>query len=279
MNFFKSMIVLMLLTATIFAQFSKVDIKIEAENLKPQEKSDLAFLEGQIKSYIEDYEWIENKYDIDIPIRINIYVQQAQISASERKFSGQLIIVTESNDLQLFEKKMTFNYSQNEALIHSTEIKSLASLLDYYVYIVIATELDTYDLLGGSNLFEKARSIGSRAEMSSYAAGWSDRLKELDELIELRYFRQFKFYYWSIIDLETNGNKEEIPENMEKTFENLELELRINNRNRYMHLFLDAHAKNFAELIKLYGTKEQKEQIILLDPDNKKIYKKALENN
>ncbi len=275
MNFFKSAVILMLITANIFAQFNNISVNITAENLKPQEKNDLTVLQDQIKSYVEDFEWIENKYNINLPIRINIYAQKAQISGSERIFTGQFIIVTESNDLQLFEKKISFNYSQNEALIHSTEIKSLATILDYYVLIMLGSEIDTYEPLGGSTIFEKARSLGSRAEMSSYSNGWTQRLETLNELIELRFFRKYKYYYWTIIDLESNGNIKEIPEIMEKALENLEAELKINNRSRYMHLFLDGHATDFADLLKLYGTKDQKEKIIYLDADNKKIYEKT----
>lgn len=276
MRYLKSVIFILILSCLSFAQFVNISVKVEAENLKQQEKRDLKILEGQIKSYLEDYSWIENKYNIALPLRISIYAQKATISSTERKFTGQIIVVTESNDLQLFEKKVYFYYSQNESLIHSDEIKSLATILDFYAYIMLAAEMDTYEPLGGSSLFEKARSIASRGEMSpTYATGWSDRQEQLEEIIDLRFFRQYKYYFWSIVDLESNGNLEQIPEAIDKALYFLDQELKINNRNRYMHLFIDAHAPDFADLLKLYGTDKQKEKILELDSDNRKIYEKA----
>ena len=271
---FKLLLTNLLLATTIFAQIGEVTIKIEAINLKPQEKTDLETLTSQIKSYLEDFEWTENKYGIAIPLRVNIYAQKATISSSERKFTGQFIIVSESNDFQLFEKKMVFKFARNEALMHDTEIKSLPSILDYYAYVMLAAEYDTYDLLGGATLFEKARSIASRAEMSSYSSGWVERSETLNDIIELRYFRKFKYYFWSVYDLESNEDIDAIPESIEKALFNLEEELKVNTRSRYVRLFLDAHTQDLGDILKVYGTSEQRAQILELDQDNAKTYKK-----
>jgi len=260
---------------SLFAQLVDVGVTIEMDNLRPQEKSDLEFLNGQIEDYLQDHDYIDNKYDIAVPIRVSIFVTSSSLSGTERSFSGQLIVMTESNDLQLFEKNLKFNYSQSEALIHSPDIKSLATILDYYALNVLASEMDTYEPLGGSSIFEEARSLGSRAQMSNYSSGWTERLKSLDELIELRYFRQYKYFFWTIVDLESSGSLKEIPENIDKALYYLEEELTINNRNRFMHLFLDAHAQDMAELMKLYGNDKQKAKIMDLDLDNHDTYEEA----
>jgi hypothetical protein len=275
MKYYKIFLFIVLFSAALFAQLVDVEVTIETQNLKPQEKSDLGFLDDQIKSYLEDHEWINNKYNFALPIRVSMFIQSATLSGTERKFSGQMILVTNSNDLQLFEKKISFFYSQNEALIHSPDIKSLATILDFYAYVMLASEMDTYELLGGTSIFEKARSLGSRAQMSNYSSGWTERLANLNEIMELRYFRQYKYYYWAIIDQEANEKFEEIPATIDKALYYLEEELRINNRNRYINLFLDAHAQDMAELLRLYGNKKQKEKILMLDPDNSKTYKEV----
>ncbi len=275
MKFYKTGLILLLAATMMFAQFVDVDVKIETQSLKPQEKSDLEYLETQIRDYIEDYEWIDNKYNIAMPIRISMFIQEASLSGSERSFSGQLITVTQSNDLQLFEKQLKFYYSQSDALMHTQDIQSLSTILDFYAYFIIGAELDTYEPLGGASIFERARNIATRAQMSNYSGGWRERQTNLDEYLDLRYFRQYKFYYWSIIDLEANGDLENIPDTIDKALYYLEEELRINNRNRFIHLFLDAHAEDLADLFKLYGNEEQQEKIIALDSDNSKIYKKV----
>ncbi len=275
MKIYKSALIILILVSVSLAQFVDVEVKIETNSLKPQEQSDLEYLNDQIKSYYEDYEWTENEYGIALPIRVSMYIQNATLSGTERKFSGQVIFVTHSNDIQLLEKQLKFVYSQNESLMHTPEIKSLPTILDFYAYFLIGSEQDTYEPLGGTSIFEKARSIASRAQMSNYAAGWTERLKTLNEYLDLRFFRKYKYYYWSIIDLETNGEKDAIHEAIDQALYYLEKELEINNRNRYIHLFLDAHAKDLADLLTLYGNKEQQEKLLALDPDNRNIYQKA----
>ncbi len=274
MKFYKVAVILLTTVTISFAQFIDVEVKIESQNLRPQEKADLEYLERQIKDYMEDYEWFDNNYNIAMPIRVSMFIQEASLSGSERSFSGQLIMVTHTNDLQLFEKQLKFYYSQSEALMHTPDIQSLATILDFYAYFIIGAELDTYEPLGGTSIFERARNIATRAQMSNYSAGWTERLTNLNEYLDLRFFRQYKFYYWSIIDQEANGDLENIPETIDKALYYLEEELKVNNRNRYIHLFLDAHAEDLADLLKLYGNKEQQEKIIALDSDNSKTYKK-----
>ncbi|MBN2280196.1 MAG: DUF4835 family protein [Candidatus Marinimicrobia bacterium] len=275
---FRVVLFILAFSMALFAQLADVEVTIEVDNLKPQEKSDLEFLNGQIKDYLQGHEYIDNKYNIALPVRISIFVQSSSLSGTERSFSGQMIAVTESNDLQLFEKNLKFNYSQSEALIHSPDIKSLPTILDFYALVLLGAEMDTYEPLGGTSIFEEARSLGTRAQMSNYSSGWTERLTSLDELTELRYFRQFKYYFWTIVDLEASENLKEIPEKIDKALYYLEEELKINNRNRFIHLFLDAHAQDLAELLRLYGNEKDKMRIIDLDPDNHETYENIFKN-
>ena len=274
MKFYRLTALILILTTMMFAQFMDVEAKIETQNLMPQEVADLEYLESQIKDYMQDYEWFDNKYNIAMPIRVSMFIQKASLSGSERSFAGQLIMVTQSNDLQLFEKQLKFYYSQSGALMHTPDIQSLATILDFYAYFMIGAEMDTYEPFGGATIFEKARSIATRAQMSNYSAGWTERLTSLNEYMDLRFFRQYKYYYWTIIDQEANGNIEEIPATIEKALYYLDEELKVNNRNQYIHLFLDAHAEDLADLLKLYGNEKQQQKIITLDSDNSKTYKR-----
>src|SRR6056297_977916 len=99
MKFYKVAVILLTTVTISFAQFIDVEVKIESQNLRPQEKADLEYLERQIKDYMEDYEWFDNNYNIAMPIRVSMFIQEASLSGSERSFSGQLIMVTHTNDL------------------------------------------------------------------------------------------------------------------------------------------------------------------------------------
>ncbi len=275
MKLLKTFCITLIFGNIIFGQIGNVDVKIESDQLEVKERTDLRTLEIQLPSYFEGHDYTENKYDLQIPIKISIFAQSANTTGSERKIKGQLFIMTTSGDQRFFEKNFRFIYGTNEPLVHSQMIYSLPTIMDFYALMIIAGEMDTYEPLGGNNVYEKARDLASRAEISDYPHGWSERLKELNEIINLRYYRLAKCDFWTIIDLEENEKTEEIPKVMQQFLDHLNECFTVNARERHAHIFLDAQARDIADLFRLYGTKDQQAKLLDLDPDNKKIYNNA----
>lgn len=259
-----------------FAQFIDVQVEITTERMPEKERVDLATLEKMIPAYFESYEWIENSYGIQIPLRIQIFPQSSNTTGFERIFTAQLFISNEVGDQRFFERDFKFVYNTNDPLLHSDIPHSLTSVLDFYAMLMIAGELDTYEPLGGNSAYEKARDIATRAQMSERPHGWKDRLETLEEILRVRDYRLFKYHYWSIIDLLNEDKVEEVPQAIDEALKYLERVFEYNARERYTHIFLDTHAKEFVEILKDYGTKEQVDKLISLDPDNEKLYQAIL---
>ena len=270
------LIVTLCCSITAFGQFVDVQVNIEIERMSEQERRDLKTFEQQLPAYFENHDWIDNVFGIQLPIKIDIFPQGVNSDGFERVFTAQLFISTNSGDQRVFEKGFKMVYNTNDPLTHSTMIHPLTSVFDFYAYILLAGETDTYEILGGNHCYDKAKEVATRAQMSERPQGWRSRLHDLDELTALRYFRKFKYYFWTIIDLENRDQKDKIPENIDEALSNLEKMFRINARERHTHIFLDVHAKDFMAVIKDYGTKLQQEKLIKLNPDNEKLYKKIL---
>ncbi|MBO8131684.1 MAG: DUF4835 family protein [Candidatus Marinimicrobia bacterium] len=277
MKIIKSVLAMPFLTLLLFAQFVDVQVEITSDKLPERERADLLVLEQQLPSYFEDYDWIENNFGIEIPLRIKIYPQSVNNSGFQRSFSGQFYIYNEYGDTRFLEKNFFFVYNTNQPLIHLEMTDPLTSPFDFYAYLFIACEMDTYDPLGGNPYFEKAREIASRALISEWPQGWQDRIKRLDEVRNLRDYRMFKYYYWQIVDLIDQGEVEQVPEIINKCLSSLKKVFEVNEREIYTHRFLDAHAREFITFLKKYGNEQQIKTLLELDPDNKEIYNAILE--
>jgi len=268
--------ILLLISLSAQAQFIEVQVEIAVDRMPQQERSDLMNLSSLIKSYYENYDWIDNSYGMQIPLRINIFPQSVNTTGSERTFTAQLFVSNESGDQRFFEKNFKFVYNPNEPLVHQELPHPLTSVLDFYAWLMLAGETDTYEPLGGNNLYEKARDVATRAQMSEKPQGWKDRLQVLDEILRLRDYRLFKYHFWQAMDLSDQNKTKEVPLAIDRALQHLEAQFTENARERYTHVFLDAHARDLMTVIKALGTTAQREKLLSLDPDNKAIYEKIL---
>ncbi len=262
------------LSTNAIAQFVDVTVEISSERMPEKERNDLKILEQILPSYFENYDWIDNKYGIQIPFSIRFFPQSVNTSGFERVFTSQVFISNKSGDQRFLEKTFKFVYNTNDPVMHTDMPHSLTSTLDFYAWMLIAGELDTYEPLGGNTAYEKARDIATRAQMSERPHGFKGRLKELDEILRIRDYRLFKYHYWSIVDMIDQKETKQIPKAIDKALKSLDDVFAQNTRERHTHIFLDVHAREFAEILRDFGNKKQRKMLIELDPDNKNVYEK-----
>lgn len=265
--------VLLLLPALTLAQFVDVTAEISVDRMPEKERNDLKTLEQMLPAYFENYEWFDNNYNIQMAIKINMFPQSVNSSGFERVFTAQMFISNESGDQRFFEKGFQFVYNQNDPLLHSTMPHSLTSALDFYAYMFLAGEMDTYEPLGGNSLYEKARDVATQASVSPRPQGWKSRIQELEEIMRLRDHRMAKYHFWAIIDLLDQGKTKQARAEVAKFIQAIDNMFQINARERHTHVFLDVHARDIAGILRDFGTSKQRARIIALDPDNEKIYK------
>jgi len=265
-----------LILSMALAQFVDVQAEIAVDRMPEQERNDLMILQQQLPGYFENYSWFDNIYGIEIPLNIRIFPQSVTKTGVDRIFTSQLFISTERGDQRFFEKNFRFVYNTNDPLLHTEMPHPATSALDFYAWMFIAGEMDTYEPLGGNAIYEKARDVATRAQMSQRPQGFKDRLQTLDELTRLRNYRLFKYYYWLMFDLIDQEKVEEFPAAADKALKHLDDMFYENARERYTHIFLDVFARDFMGMLKDFGTDEQCRKLMDLDPDNRKIYAQIL---
>ena len=165
-------------------------------------------------------------------------------------------------------------------MYYTSSFDPLASFLDYYAFMFIASELDTWEYMGGTTLFNKAKELASLGKDSDWSNGWDDRWKKSRKLISNEYLRSMRFNYFMALDALA---AEKVDINIVKNYMNTFYEdfQTLDNKlgsNRETLRFLKAYHEKIAQLLAALNLREALELLILYDSDNKEVYKSHLKN-
>lgn len=207
--------VLLLLTAvlaappTATAQELSCQVQLDRSQLSGSEFSFLDDLERRIREYMNTQDWTDDRFlqheqivcSLQIVILESVTLSEFRarlIVTSRRPIHGtsQSTIVTRINDAQ-----WRFEYGRGTSLQYDPEqYNALTSVLDFYAYIILGYDYDTFSELGGTPHFEAARRIANRAEGSG-DPGWStvssqqNRRQLVDDLLAQRHQPLRRAYY------------------------------------------------------------------------------------
>lgn len=178
--------VILLFTALIFASSSLSAQEFNARvslNKSQIQNSSLDFLDEivpLIEGYINDHTWTDLRFEENERIRMNIQIILAQ--ESNNNFDASIIVTAERpiyNTLQttqlmvVSDNAWRFNFNRGRTLIHDLyQFDDIASMLDYYAYIVLGWDADSFSELGGTDFYRQAQQVLDVAQ-STGATGWT----------------------------------------------------------------------------------------------------------
>ena len=153
-------------------------------NYRQLEGSDFEFLD-ELKELVEDYmnnnSWTEDRFEIHELIQCSVQIVFVE-NFSMTSFQAQLILTSSrpiysttarTTLLQISDNQWQFNFAQGTPLVFETErFDPLTSVLDYYAYLMLGYDYDTFSELGGEAHFQKAKRIQQLAATAN-AIGWS----------------------------------------------------------------------------------------------------------
>jgi hypothetical protein len=92
--------------------------------------------------------------------------------------SAQRIIYKTANFSQLIRFRddvWQFNYIKGQSMLHDdSRFNNLTSFLDYYAYMIIGFDDDSWELKLGAKRFQKAQDVVNMAIANNVTTGWSD---------------------------------------------------------------------------------------------------------
>ncbi|OGV88870.1 MAG: hypothetical protein A3J88_02560, partial [Melioribacter sp. RIFOXYB12_FULL_38_5] len=191
-------------------------------------------------------------------------------ASDDVNYSAQLVVTSQrpiegsrlnSLMLTIMDNAWSFRYEKGQAMyFNQSNFDGLTSFLDYYAYIIIGFDSDSYYDLGGTDLFQKALDIAVKGASSKYAKGWAletaafNRRALVDNLLNSKYqqFRSDYFnYHYNGLDLLNSKDAKEravaLP-NMVNLVKNLEKSKgSIDWRSVLLKVFFDAKAGEISE--------------------------------
>ena len=171
---------------------------------------------------------------------------------------------------------------------NQTDFDPLISFLNYYAYIIIGFDMDSFYRQGGSDFFSKALEIAVRGASSKFSDGWQsastsyNRRVLVDNLLNAKYqqLRMDSFeYHYNGIDLFYNPQtKQQAMNNISKLITDLyKVKDQLDARSVYLKVFFDAKAGEIAGYIKSFPNKEELVNMLLkIDPSHTSKYEEAL---
>src|SRR5690606_36550971 len=179
--FKKIVCLLVLMNAFLLkAQELNCTVIVNSDQVNQTNRQVFRTLEKSLNDYVNKTEWTNKKYAINE--RINCSMMLTISGYENNQFEGTIQIQSnrpvfnstyETPVFNYQDKQFTFNYLEFEPLFYNVNAfeSNLVSVITYYVYVILGIDADTFSKEGGTEYFNKARSIVNMAQGSRYS-GW-----------------------------------------------------------------------------------------------------------
>lgn len=286
-----------MLPALYQAQELDATVTINVEQLQTASRERLNTFAMQIQDYLNNSKFTRKPWQGDkIKCFFNIFFTA---SNDETSYAAQMVVASQRpiQDSQLsslmmsvMDNSWSFKYEKNQAMyFNQSDFDPLTSFLDFYAYLIIGLDADSYSPLDGTEYFQKALDIVVKGASSSSSKGWQlesasyNRRALIDNLLNAKYqfFRQDYFeYHYNGLDLfYVKGQRQTAMNNMVKLIKDLEKNKdKLDSRSVLLKVFFDAKAGEFSDYLKAYPDKSIFTILRRIDPSHTTKYDEAMKN-
>ncbi len=164
------------------AQELNCNVEINADKVPNANKEIFQTLKGAISEYMNTTKWTDAQFGTNEKIECKLFLTISNYNDGNGKMSGDLQIQSQrpvynssytTTILNFKDTKIDFTYEQNEPLIYSEQDmqSNLTAILNFYAFMIIGMDFDTFGLRGGDPYYEKAANV-VRLAQSSGESGW-----------------------------------------------------------------------------------------------------------
>ena len=266
----------LILITNLKSQFVDVKITINDDRLQQSINNELDNFESNLENYLKNTEFASDAMDIDFSIEILFVFEGITDKGSEKVFSSQ-ILATNNVDQQFFTKGAEFSYNPGQSFFYNNQFESLRSLIDYFALMIIAGDLDTYDLFGGEKYYKLAESIAVSGKESSFNRGWDNRKNKSEDIKENNNLRKAKLYFFISKDIfSTKNYNDDLNHNLKIFHQNiLNIDSEIGN-DKNTKIFLKSHANEIGLMLDKVKMHQEINDIIDYDKELKSVLEKFL---
>ena len=270
----------------IFCQFSNVQIEVNYNELDKDYHSKKVLVESideEIKNYFLFNQFCQEYDFLEMNIQINLIVESIRINKNSKN-AGLIkchFLIT-NGELYYFDKSVEFKYNKNKSLIFiPNRFEGLESILNYFAFLYVGYELDTWGYNLGTSYLNKALEISSEAPPNS---NWRLREDEIKSILLNSNLREARFLYFSFLDLinsiEYQENRKEYEDeinNIIDEFYNKIFNVSIKvGYDKNTIKFLDYNSENIADLFYRMDMQDALNFLLKYDIENEIIYKQYI---
>jgi hypothetical protein len=283
---------LLVSSALLQAQELNCDVTVNFENIPSSQRDYLRNFEADLERYLNNTKFTNEDFDGErISCTMNIFFRTV---VSENRYQAQIFIGSQrpiyvNNDpsdkttpiLRILDDKWEFTYVPNQRMVQDDfSFDPLTDLLDFYAYLIIGFDLETYTENSGSRYFQKALQIWTQANGAN-AKDWQQssasysRFGMVDELNSTKFqsaVSAIHDYHFDGIDLLAT----EPQTGLEKMLRAIEIISRTrqqqNQSSVLVKQFFDTKYLEIAEAFLKYPTRSVYDRLIAADPEHRKYY-------
>lgn len=172
---------LALLTATVAkAEELNCTVEVNSQQIANTSKEVFNTLQGAIADYMNTTQWSNAQFSanekIECKLFFTIKTYENDVMSGDLQIQSIRPVYNSSYTTTLInfkDTKIEFTYRENEPLIRTenTFESNLTAILDFYAYLILAVDFDSFSPKGGEQFYEKADAVVQLAQ-SAGESGW-----------------------------------------------------------------------------------------------------------
>lgn len=283
---------LLTIPVVLFGQELSCKVTINTESIPSAQRDYLRNFTSDIERYLNDTKFTNEDLDgekIQCVFDITFKTVAGDNSYTAQVFIGSQRPIYKGNDktdritpiLRIIDPGWQFVYSPGQRMVHDDfSFDPLTDFLDFYAYLIIGYDLDTYDRLSGSPCFKKALNTDQLASSTPQGADWSpssasySRYGIADELNNIKYtsFRNaLNDYHFEGIDLLATDPSKAL-KNILNTLESINALRKQNQTSVVIKQFFEVKYMEIADAFRSYPDREVYERLSSIDEEHRSTY-------
>jgi hypothetical protein len=276
-----------LLTTGAPAQEVDCTVQVSYDAVPTSNRDLLVNLESDIRGYVNGFNWGGGEPGEKVKCTLNVFVQSV---IGENRYNAQVFIGSmrprynsdqSSAVVRVFDESWEFTYLKDRPINKNPNVfNDLASFLDFYMFLIMGYDYDTYDRLGGTPCFQKSADI-ARLGQSTGSKSWQTtttgytRTQLINELLDPK-FEPVRVASW---DYHFNG-LDSLASSPGRGYANMIRALELINkarrsvdpRNLVIRSWFDAKYLELAQIFQDYPDPSIYQRLAQIDPGNQKTY-------
>ena len=263
--------------AGLNAQFGFVSVDMDLRQIRDSEKNFLKSLPEDISSYIQNANYAPEADDLNLELKIRVIPEKVPRNGNERTITSQILFTNEI-DQTYFAKSVKFKYAPGIQLNYNPTFHPLRSILDYYAMLILGSEMDIWDKLGGQAYLKTAENVAVMGKESNFSDGWSERQRRAENVVLSTEFRESKYYFFLMMDaFYAKEPDSSLVKNAAATYFAKAMEIPDEfTEHKYTRNFFASYCEEIVRIFTALNLNDELAEFQYLDPENKSLY--LLEN-